>query len=175
MNAILHIIQNYYGGLIGGTISLGTIIKLIQNWFQKYVIANMLMLQKDTTLTNEQKFSKLTTEIYNGLPLGIKVFIGQNSFANLSQAIYDKMFPPVKTDTNTVVDANAEIKQAIVDVIGEAINNLDKNANQKLEEMTKQIEQEKKDGLNKIADSLKQNLLNNDTSNQNSPDEEQTS
>lgn len=173
MDSILHIIQNYYGGIIGTGVSFSAIYKLIKNWFQKYVVTNMLILQKDTTLTDQQKFVKLTTDIYNGLPLAIRLVLTQNSFAQLSQAIYDRIFPK-KTNDTPVVDPNAEIKNAIVSVVSDAIISIDKNTDVKIEEMTKQLQQEKSDELNKIVDTLKQNLLvGND--NNNTKEESQTS
>lgn len=158
MNTILNLIQNYYGGIIGGTVSIGAIVKVITSWFQKYVVTNMLVLQKDTTLTNDQKFAKLTTDIYNGLPLIVRLFVTQNSFAQLAQAIYDKVFPTVKNETNTVVDANIEIKNAIASIITDAIDGLDKSTDVKIQQAVNTIQNEKKDELNKIADTLKQSL-----------------
>jgi len=163
---ILNLIQTYYGQIISGGVSIGAIFKLGKNWFNTYVVTNMLILEKDNTLTSEQKFEKLTNNIYDGLPLVVRMFIGKQSFANLSQAIYDKIFPK-KVETNTVpVDANAEIKTAIVNVISDVICNLDKNTDVKIQEMTKQIQQEKSEQLIKIADNLKQTFLANDDNNQ---------
>lgn len=158
MNTILNLIQNYYGGIIGTGVSVTAIVKVITSWFQKYVISNMLILQKDTTLTNEQKFAKLTTDVYNGLPLFVRLFMTQNSFAQLSQGLYDKVFPPKNIPNTPVVDSNAEIKQAIANIITDAIDGLEKSTDVKIQQAVVAIQDEKKNELNKIADTLKQSL-----------------
>lgn len=167
MNTILNLIQNYYGGLLGGAVSLGAIYKAVKNWFNTYVISNMLVLEKDTTLTDQQKFEKLTTQIYNGLPLIVRMFVGQSLFANLSQGLYDKVFPPKAVPNVPVVDANAEIKQAIAGIITNAIDGLEKVTDAKIQQAVVEIQQEKSNELTKIADTLKQTLLVNSSDNSN--------
>ena len=176
MDSVLNLIQNYYSQIIGGTVGLGAIVKLIIAWFQKYVITNMLILQKDTTLTNEQEFAKLTGEIYDSLPLVVKMFIGKNSFAKLSQGLYDKVFPPKNVPNVPVVDANAEIKVAIASIITDAIDGLEKVTDEKIQQAVNEIQVEKKNELNKIADTLKQTLLvNNGDGSNDQKDESETS
>jgi len=154
-NTILNIFQNYYTQIIGGTVSISAIIKIIIQWVKKYIITNMLLLEKDTTLTGEQKFIKLTTDIYNNLPMIIRLFITQNRFIQLSQAIYNRIFPVVKNEN---MDNNTEIKQVISSIITDAIDTLDKNTDEKIQQVVNQIQVKKKEELNKIAENLKQSL-----------------
>lgn len=156
--SVLNLIQNYYGGIIGSLVSVGSIAKLATQSFKKYVITNMLVLQKDVNLTDEQKFEKLTSDIYNNnLPAIVKVLISQKRFSQLSQAIYDAIFPP-KVTPNTTVDSNDELKLALSSMLSDVIETLDKNTNDKIEQAMTEIENAKKAELNKIAENLKQTL-----------------